>query len=94
MKALLLAATSSLALTGFAMAQTAVTTDTPAENAVENAATATGNAAQAVHPIGAQGFNLGLRDALIRGIREAIPEARLRGADPAEHPGRNGVARV
>lgn len=48
MKALLLAATSSLALTGFAMAQTAVTTDTPAENAVENAATATGNAAQAV----------------------------------------------
>lgn len=48
MKALLLAATSSLALTGFAMAQTAVTTDPPAENAVENAATATGNAAQAV----------------------------------------------
>lgn len=52
MKALLLAATSSLALTGFAFAQTATTTtttdtDTPVENAAESAAEGVGDAAQA-----------------------------------------------
>lgn len=51
MKAFLLAATSSLALTGFAMAQTAAdtTTDAPADTTtiVEDAATATGDAAAA-----------------------------------------------
>lgn len=36
-----------------------------------------GNAAQAIHPIGAQGFNLGLRDAL------ALAQ-RLEGGDPGE----------
>ena len=38
-----------------------------------------GNAAQTVHPIGAQGFNLGLRDALT--LAELIAQARA--ADPA-----------
>lgn len=38
-----------------------------------------GNAAQTIHPIGAQGFNLGLRDALI--LAEQIGNARA--ADPA-----------
>jgi len=38
-----------------------------------------GNAAQTIHPIGAQGFNLGLRDALT--LAELIEEARRR--DPA-----------
>ena len=38
-----------------------------------------GNAAQTIHPIGAQGFNLGLRDALI--LAELIGHARA--ADPA-----------
>jgi 2-octaprenyl-6-methoxyphenol hydroxylase len=35
-----------------------------AESLVANRAVLVGNAAQTVHPIGAQGFNLGLRDAL------------------------------
>jgi 2-polyprenyl-6-methoxyphenol hydroxylase-like FAD-dependent oxidoreductase len=35
-----------------------------------------GNAAQTIHPVGAQGFNLGLRDAL------ALAELRRAGADP------------
>lgn len=51
MKALLLAATSSLALAGFAMAQTTTTTapaDTPVENAAESAADTVGNTAAAV----------------------------------------------
>ncbi|HEY5782969.1 MAG TPA: 2-octaprenyl-6-methoxyphenyl hydroxylase [Lysobacter sp.] len=38
-----------------------------------------GNAAQTLHPIGAQGFNLGLRDALT--LAELIEQARTRGAD-------------
>lgn len=45
-----------------------------------------GNAAQAIHPVGAQGFNLGLRDALtlaeeIRAARQADPHADC--GDPA-----------
>ena len=39
-----------------------------------------GNAAQTVHPLGAQGFNLGLRDALT--LSELIVEAKRSNADP------------
>ena len=39
-----------------------------------------GNAAQTVHPLGAQGFNLGLRDAL--SLSELLIEAKQREADP------------
>ncbi|HEY0180308.1 MAG TPA: 2-octaprenyl-6-methoxyphenyl hydroxylase [Dokdonella sp.] len=39
-----------------------------------------GNAAQTVHPIGAQGFNLGLRDALT--LAELLREAAAARADP------------
>lgn len=42
-----------------------------------------GNAAQTVHPIGAQGFNLGLRDALT--LAELIAQAG-QGADPGAAP--------
>lgn len=42
-----------------------------------------GNAAQTLHPIGAQGFNLGLRDALC--LAERIAAARQH--DPAADPG-------
>jgi 2-octaprenyl-6-methoxyphenol hydroxylase len=41
-----------------------------------------GNAAQTVHPLGAQGFNLGLRDALT--LAELLREAASRGADPGD----------
>ena len=41
-----------------------------------------GNAAQTVHPIGAQGFNLGLRDALT--LAELLREAQLSNADPGD----------
>lgn len=46
-----------------------------------------GNAAQTVHPIGAQGFNLGLRDALT--LAELIEAARA--ADPAADCGDAGL---
>ena len=39
-----------------------------------------GNAAQTLHPIGAQGFNLGLRDALT--LAELLLQAARAGADP------------
>jgi 2-octaprenyl-6-methoxyphenol hydroxylase len=39
-----------------------------------------GNAAQTVHPLGAQGFNLGLRDALT--LSELLADARRKGSDP------------
>lgn len=39
-----------------------------------------GNAAQTVHPLGAQGFNLGLRDALT--LSELLREAQAAQADP------------
>ena len=41
-----------------------------------------GNAAQTVHPIGAQGFNLGLRDALT--LSELLREAVAAHADPGD----------
>jgi 2-octaprenyl-6-methoxyphenol hydroxylase len=46
-----------------------------------------GNAAQTIHPIGAQGFNLGLRDALT--LAELIEHARR--ADPAADCGGSGL---
>jgi 2-octaprenyl-6-methoxyphenol hydroxylase len=39
-----------------------------------------GNAAQTIHPLGAQGFNLGLRDAMQ--LAEVLRECARRGADP------------
>lgn len=45
---------------------------------VANGAVLVGNAAQTIHPIGAQGFNLGLRDALT--LAELVAEA----ADPGD----------
>lgn len=41
-----------------------------------------GNAAQTVHPLGAQGFNLGLRDALT--LAELLIEAQGQAADPGD----------
>ena len=48
-----------------------------AQRLVAPRAVVVGNAAQSIHPIGAQGFNLGLRDAL------ALAQ-RLEGGDPGE----------
>lgn len=53
-----------------------------AEAIIAPRAALVGNAAQTLHPIGAQGFNLGLRDALV--LAEAI----------AAHPGDAGAERV
>jgi 2-octaprenyl-6-methoxyphenol hydroxylase len=47
-----------------------------AERLVQGRAVLVGNAAQTIHPVGAQGFNLGLRDAL------ALAQLVERGADP------------
>lgn len=41
-----------------------------------------GNAAQTIHPIGAQGFNLGLRDAL--GLAQRLIAQQRRGGDPGD----------
>ncbi|MDX1554838.1 MAG: 2-octaprenyl-6-methoxyphenyl hydroxylase [Xanthomonadales bacterium] len=41
-----------------------------------------GNAAHAIHPIGAQGFNLGLRDVAV--LAELLAEARQAGGDPGD----------
>lgn len=50
-----------------------------AERTVAPRAVLVGNAAQTLHPIGAQGFNLGLRDALV--LVECIEAAQARGED-------------
>lgn len=50
-----------------------------AERSVAPRAVLVGNAAQTLHPIGAQGFNLGLRDAL--SLVECIEAAQARGED-------------
>ncbi len=50
-----------------------------AEQTIAPRAVLVGNAAQALHPIGAQGFNLGLRDALT--LVECIEAGRTRGED-------------
>jgi 2-octaprenyl-6-methoxyphenol hydroxylase len=51
-----------------------------AERLIAPRAVLVGNAAQTIHPIGAQGFNLGLRDALI--LAEAAIAAQRVHADP------------
>lgn len=57
-----------------------------------------GNAAQTVHPLGAQGFNLGLRDALT--LAEILVDARRAGNDPGgagvleQHAGRRAGDRA
>jgi 2-octaprenyl-6-methoxyphenol hydroxylase len=50
-----------------------------AERTTASRAVLLGNAAQTIHPIGAQGFNLGLRDALT--LAELIGDAEDPGAD-------------
>ena len=50
-----------------------------AERTIAPRAVLVGNAAQTLHPIGAQGFNLGLRDALV--LVECIEAAQARGDD-------------
>ncbi len=50
-----------------------------AERLVATRAVLVGNAAQSLHPIGAQGFNLGLRDALT--LAEVLVAARQAGED-------------
>jgi 2-octaprenyl-6-methoxyphenol hydroxylase len=51
-----------------------------AETLIAPRAVLVGNAAQAMHPLGAQGFNLGLRDALT--LAEALAECSAAGGDP------------
>jgi 2-octaprenyl-6-methoxyphenol hydroxylase len=41
-----------------------------------------GNAAHAIHPIGAQGFNLGLRDVAV--LAELLSDAKRNGSDPGD----------
>jgi 2-octaprenyl-6-methoxyphenol hydroxylase len=53
-----------------------------AESLLASRTVLVGNAAQTVHPIGAQGFNLGLRDALT--LAEELIAAHAAGADPGE----------
>lgn len=55
------------------------TVRTLAQRIVAPRAVMVGNAAQSLHPIGAQGFNLGLRDALT--LVECIEAGRARGED-------------
>ncbi|MEO8742412.1 MAG: 2-octaprenyl-6-methoxyphenyl hydroxylase [Lysobacteraceae bacterium] len=50
-----------------------------AERLVASRAVLMGNAAQTLHPVGAQGFNLGLRDALT--LAELVGDAALHGGD-------------
>jgi 2-octaprenyl-6-methoxyphenol hydroxylase len=47
-----------------------------------------GNAAHAIHPIGAQGFNLGLRD--VAALAELLAEAQLHGGSEFD-PGETGL---
>lgn len=56
-----------------------------AEKLVAPRAVLVGNAAQALHPVGAQGFNLGLRDALT--LAELIESADVAGAAGTVDPG-------
>ena len=50
-----------------------------------------GNAANALHPVGAQGFNLGLRD--VEALAALLGDAADRGGDPAEGLARYRAAR-
>lgn len=58
-----------------------------ADRSTADRAVLVGNAAQTIHPLGAQGFNLGLRDALT--LVELIEQAR--GQDPAADCGDAGL---
>lgn len=51
-----------------------------AERTVAARAVLVGNAAQSIHPVGAQGFNLGLRDALV--LAEELRACARDGGDP------------
>ncbi|HEV2607396.1 MAG TPA: FAD-dependent monooxygenase, partial [Xanthomonadaceae bacterium] len=53
-----------------------------AERLIAPRAIIMGNAAQTLHPIGAQGFNLGLRDALT--LAELVRDAGTHGGDPGD----------
>ena len=53
-----------------------------AEATVAPRAVLVGNAAQAIHPLGAQGFNLGLRDALV--LAELLADCARNGGDPGD----------
>lgn len=53
-----------------------------AERTVAARAVLVGNAAQSIHPVGAQGFNLGLRDALI--LAELLRACAQAGGDPGD----------
>ncbi len=50
-----------------------------------------GNAAHVIHPVGGQGFNLGLRD--VATLAEALAEAARRGDDPGTPASLRGYAR-
>ena len=50
-----------------------------------------GNAANSLHPVGAQGFNLGLRD--VEALARALGEAHASGTDPAAVVASYGAAR-
>ena len=50
-----------------------------------------GNAANALHPVGAQGFNLGLRD--VEALARLLGDASVEGADPAAVIARYAAAR-
>ena len=50
-----------------------------------------GNAANALHPVGAQGFNLGLRD--VEALARLLGDASVDGADPASVTARYAAAR-
>ena len=50
-----------------------------------------GNAANALHPVGAQGFNLGLRD--VAALARLLGDASVDGADPASVTARYAAAR-
>ena len=50
-----------------------------------------GNAANALHPVGAQGFNLGLRD--VEALARLLGDASVDGADPASVVARYAMAR-
>ncbi|WP_240096127.1 2-octaprenyl-6-methoxyphenyl hydroxylase [Thermomonas flagellata] len=69
-----------------------------AETVTAPRAVLVGNAAQSLHPLGAQGFNLGLRDALV--LAEELHAAAAQGGDPgapallARHAQRRGEDRT
>ncbi|OSM94800.1 MULTISPECIES: 2-octaprenyl-6-methoxyphenyl hydroxylase [Lonsdalea] len=55
-----------------------------AERHISHRLALVGNAAQTLHPIAGQGFNLGLRDVMT--LAETLVDAVLRGEDPGSYP--------